>query len=64
MHNTNDGLQTVIQYLHQLSDNRFFGTVELRLQAGGIVQVLTHSSHKTHELPVRPECRNERNDKQ
>jgi hypothetical protein len=58
MPNTSDGIEAVINYLHQLSSERFFGTVELRLQSGGIVQVLTHCSYKTHELPiVRPERR-------
>jgi len=51
------GLDAVIQFLKRLEAERFFGTLELRYQAGGIAEVLQHTSFKAHELNTRPVSR-------
>jgi hypothetical protein len=55
---SNENLEAVIAFLRKLAAERFFGTVELKYQSGGIVQVLQHVSYKTHDLPARPDDRN------
>ena len=51
------GLDNVIRFLRCLEAERFFGTVELRYQSGGIAQILQHSSFKAHELTAQPGSR-------
>jgi hypothetical protein len=50
-------MDAVIQFLKRLEGERFFGTLELRYQAGGIAQVISHASYKAHELNTRPVSR-------
>jgi hypothetical protein len=51
------GLDAAIKFLRQLAADRFFGSIELKFQDGGLAQLVEHRSYKAHELNVRPGSR-------
>ena len=50
-------LTAVYSFLRHLEDSRYYGTVEIKFQDGGVSHILQHTSLKTHDLVVRPDHR-------
>jgi hypothetical protein len=48
------GLDVVVEWLRGLAGGRFYGSVQLKFQSGGIVQITCEQSYKPHELPREP----------
>ena len=51
------GICETIDYIKQLASEEFYGTLELRFEAGNIVHLNEHRSLKTHSLKTSDKLR-------